>query len=110
MSLLGGLLGGAFGLLGNSMSNTAADNAADEAWDRTKKVLTNQVQWRVKDTIKAGLHPLAALGVNPASGPAPAQVGMDLGSTFGSMCQDIGRAAEAMMAPESKTAAAMTRA
>lgn len=106
MSILGSLIGGGLSLLGNAWNNTAADNAADEAWDRQKKVLTNQIQWRVADTVKAGLHPLAALGVNPASGPAPAQVGgVDLGS-FG---QDLGNSIEAKMDPMTKISSQAAR-
>lgn len=106
MSILGSLIGGGLSLLSNSWNNTAADNAADEAWDRQKKVLTNQIQWRVADTVKAGLHPLAALGVNPASGPAAAQVGgVDLGQ-FG---QDLGNSIEAKYDPATKISAAVAR-
>lgn len=94
-ALIGGLVSGGLGLLGSKMSNDAAEDAAEQAFEYQKQILQKQVQWRVKDAIKAGLHPLAALGVNPASGPPPAQVDMNLGSTLAGAGQDIGRALEA---------------
>lgn len=110
MGLLDGILGGIGGIVGGILNNTAADNAADQAWDRQKKMLTNQVQWRVQDAIKAGIHPLAALGVNPASGPPMANIaGGDFSAPLSQMGQDIGRAAEAYAAPEDKAAARMTQ-
>lgn len=75
------------------------NKSSKKAWKRQKKVLQNQIQWRVQDAEKAGLHPLAALGVVPAAGPSPAP-----GTDFGSMGQDIGRAAEALLSPEDKSA------
>lgn len=97
ISALGDLAGG----LANSYFS---DKAGDKAWKRQKKVLQNQVQWRVADAVAAGLHPLAALGLNPASGPVAGPVG-DLGSSLASMGQNLGRAAEAMLRPEDKLAA-----
>lgn len=108
--LLGGLLSGGLGLLGASWQNTAADNAADEAWDRQKKMLTNQIQWRVQDATKAGLHPLAALGINPASGPAVANIGGgDLGAPLAQMGQDVGDAISRFADPAEKTAASLAK-
>lgn len=45
------------------------------AWDRQKTAMQNQIQWAVEDAKKAGLHPLAALGVSPASAPVTHTVG-----------------------------------
>lgn len=62
----------------------------------TEYMNRNQIQWRVNDAEKAGLHPLAALGVNPASGPS-----MSVGDTggggpdFGGIGQDLSRAIQA---------------
>lgn len=39
-------------------------------WERQKAILQNQLLWRVQDARKAGIHPLAALGLSPASGPS----------------------------------------
>lgn len=60
------------------------------------EVLKNQLQWRMDDARRSGIHPLAALGVNPASGPS-----MSVGDTggggpdFGSIGQDLSRAISA---------------
>lgn len=91
-------------LIGGLADQYFAEKAGDKAWKRQKKVLQNQVQWRVADAVKAGLHPLAALGVNPASGPIADSVG-SLGSAVASMGANIGRAAEAFLTPADKIAA-----
>lgn len=83
------------------------EKSSDKAWKRQKKVLQNQVQWRVADAVKAGLHPLAALGLSPANGPA-ATVGSSLGSALSNMGQNIGRAAEAYLTPTDKAGARMS--
>lgn len=62
------------------------------------------IQWRVQDAVKAGLHPLAALG-NQGVSFSPVSVGgsapqMDLGN----MGQDISRALKAAMSEEDRTA------
>jgi len=100
-AIIAGGVGAAADLLGGVLDNYFANEAADKAWKRQKKVLQNQIQWRVADATAAGLHPLAALGVNPASGPAAAAVG-GMGSALSSMGQNIGRAVEAYMSPEEK--------
>lgn len=106
MSLLGGLISGGLGLIGAKQDATAADNLADQAWDRTKKMALNQIQWRVQDATKAGLHPLAALGINPASGPEAGVVSPNAGPSLAAAGADIGRGIEALSSPQEKIAAA----
>lgn len=96
-------------IVGNNAQNKAAKDAANKAWDRQQSVMKNQVQWRVQDAVKAGLHPLAALGMNPSSGPAAAAIGGDLGSNLAQAGQDIGRAMEANASPMDKANAQLTR-
>lgn len=101
---IGPAIGGIASAIGGALGEDSAQKSANKMYRRqvadNKEVLQNQVQWRVEDTVKAGLHPLAALGVNPASGPAGQFVG-DNGWRQ-QMGQDIGRAAEAMMSPSDK--------
>jgi len=46
---------------------------ADKAWKRQKKVLKNQIQWRVGDMRQAGLNPLLSIsgGVSGGAGAVP---------------------------------------
>lgn len=90
--------------VGLGLDYFASKEAAKKSWKQQKKILQNQIQWRVADAVKAGLHPLAALGVNPASGPGPASIG-DIGGAMSSMGQNVGRAVEAYMTPADKHAA-----
>lgn len=97
---------GALGdLAGGLVDQYFAQKASDKSYKFQKKVLQNQVQWRVADAVKAGLHPLAALGVNPASGPSVSVGGSGIGAALSSMGQNIGRAAEAYLTPADKIAA-----
>jgi len=62
------------------------------------------VQWKVSDAVKAGLHPLAAMGASTASGPSlsigsvgsvsppRAPGGSPMGAALSSMGQDVSRA------------------
>lgn len=98
------VIGAAAGLIGKGIDAFTSKMGADDAWKNQKKVLKNQVQWRVADSVAAGLHPLAALGM------APANVGGQwMGTDFGSMGQDIGRAVEAAASPMDKASSQMTR-
>jgi len=98
------IISGIGNLAGGLVDNYFNSQAMDKSYKFQKKVLQNQVQWRVEDAIKAGLHPLAALGMSPASGPS-AMVGSSLGSALSDMGQNIGRAAEAYLTPQDKAAA-----
>lgn len=82
-----------------------AGKAADKSYKFQKKVLQNSVQWRVDDAIRAGIHPLAALGMNPASGPSVSVGSSGLGGAIANMGGNISRAAEALLTPTDKLAA-----
>jgi hypothetical protein len=56
---------------------------------RQKKFAQNQIQWRVEDARKAGIHPIFALGATPMQ-YSPQAVG-DIGSSFAEMGQNISR-------------------
>ena len=71
----GSVVGGVAGYLGQKKAESAQRQANRLAYEREKEFAQNQIQWKVKDAVAAGLHPLAALGVNPASANASAQVG-----------------------------------
>lgn len=92
-------------LAGGIAQQYFGQSAADQAWKRQKKVLQNQVQWRVADATAAGLHPLAALGLSPAAGPMAAEVG-GVGAALSDMGQNVGRAVSAYMNPQEKAVAA----
>lgn len=58
------------GLGGESSAdrNAAARVASRKDYQRQQEILKSQVQWRVEDARKAGIHPLAALGLPAAGG------------------------------------------
>lgn len=105
-SILGSALGAVTGIFGayqsaKSQNAANAQNAAiaREQIEYQKELAKNQVQWRTEDAKKAGLHPLAALGVSPMS-YSPVS-GSAVGSTYDysgvgqslrQMGQDIDRA------------------
>lgn len=64
----GAMASGAVGMYAQHLENK-------KAWHRLKKLNKRQLQWRVKDAEKAGIHPLAALGISPASGPTMGSLG-----------------------------------
>lgn len=59
-----GALGGALSV---SSSNRAAREMAQMQADLQREFAQNAIQWKVDDAKKAGLHPLAALGISTAS-------------------------------------------
>lgn len=66
-------------------------NQKDPGLDFAKKAAKNQIQWKVADARKAGVHPLYALGA-PSFSPSVSSVGSSLASDISSMGQDISRA------------------
>lgn len=89
MSLLGSVLGAAGGVLGSVLQKSAAK----KQYNQQVSFAQNAIQWKAADAIKAGLHPLAALGANTVS-YSPQQVG-DMAGPLSNMGQDIGRSIEA---------------
>jgi len=90
-SAVGGLLGGLFS------SNAAKKNAeAERAFQR--EVAQNQIQWKIEDGKKAGVHPLAAMG-HQLTMPAATSVGTP---DYSSMGQNIGRALDATTSSNEK--------
>lgn len=87
--MLGEILSAVGGFLGLASNRDKAEADRRMQYDAAQ----NQVQWRVADANKAGVHPLAALGMNPVS-MAPVAVGDDAG-TMSNIGQDVGRAIKA---------------
>lgn len=102
-------------LISGMMGQNAQENA--NAANQTQNALnlqyqhqanTHGIRWKVEDAIAAGLHPLAALGVNPASGP-PGSVAMapetGMANAAASMGQDLSRAIHATRTERERDAA-----
>lgn len=109
---IGAIIGGVAGAVGNYFGQKAAQKQANKNQRRAEahelNILQNQVQWRVNDAMKAGLHPLAALGMNPASSSTGA------GQVFGpqdysGLGMEMGRAIDSVADPKDKVAAAATQ-
>lgn len=88
-------------LTNTALSAWSAHELNASNWQHQKELAQNQVQWRVEDAKKAGLHPLAALGISPSSySPAtalPDYSGLSgVGDTLYQMGQNADR--EAMQA------------
>lgn len=87
---IGGL---AADVLGGIFGNKSAKKAAQNAYNQQVQFAQNQVQWRVADAEKAGVHPLAALGMNPYQ-VQPSQAftsDLKVGDNLRQMSQDISR-------------------
>uniref|UniRef100_A0AAU8B1A6 DNA pilot protein n=1 Tax=Dulem virus 91 TaxID=3145802 RepID=A0AAU8B1A6_9VIRU len=93
---VGGVASSIIGSKSQSSANDANMGLAREQLAYQKELAQNQIQWKVEDAKKAGLHPLAGLGVSPASySPVSGgAVGYDysgLGNSLQQMGQDIDR-------------------
>lgn len=96
------LIGAGTKLLGGWMNQNATENAnaANLAQQQTAAAYqheanTKNIQWKVADAKAAGLHPLAALGVQPASGYSVGvgqSANTSMGDAVSGMGQDISRA------------------
>lgn len=91
--MLGAILGAAGSVLSSIMGNNAAEKSADKQARLQKEFAQKGVQWKVADAVKAGLHPLAALGANTMS-YSPISVGSSV-PDLGAMGQEVGRSIEA---------------
>lgn len=66
-----------------------ASKSADANKDFQKKFAKNAIQWKTQDALKAGIHPLFALGAPTMS---PSSTVGDVGGAIADMGQDISRA------------------
>lgn len=96
------LLGGWLNRNSQEQFNQAQMALAHENLDFQKAAAHSGIQWKVQDAMAAGVHPLAALGANTFS-PSPVTAGGEAPKMdFGSMGQDLGRAAKAMMSAQTR--------
>lgn len=108
LGAVGSIAGGIGGYFAQKSANKAAAKEARKAREHEINILKNQVGWRVTDAMKAGLHPLAALGLNPASsGTGAAQVFGP--QDYASLGADVGRALESATTPDEKVATRATQ-
>ena len=92
MGLLGDVAGAVGGIVGGVMGNQSAANVAQKNYEAQKEFAQNGIRWKVADAKAAGIHPLAALGVNNASF-SPSFTAGDY-SWLGDAGQNLGRAVE----------------
>ena len=98
---IGGIVGGAAnvvgGILGNnsqSSANSANLDFARQQFEYQKELHKNQLQWRAEDAKKAGLHPMAVLGLQSSSfSPVSSNVQANDYSWIGDLGQSAGYAA-----------------
>lgn len=100
-ALLGSKVGEYAGAVFNS---SKPGKQRKKEYERQKEFAQNALSWRVADAERAGLHPLAALGM-PVSSYAPQSVGGEVPGQFADMGADITRAATALADPISKLGA-----
>lgn len=107
-SLAGAGVSALGGVASSILSNKAAENVNLLNYKQAKEFAQNQIQWKVADAKKAGLHPLAALGMSPVMGPSATAVGdfSGLGAGLDQMGQNISRAIDAYQTQDQRDAEA----
>lgn len=92
-------------LWAGSEARKAAREAAQRNYEMQKEFAQNGIQWRVADAKAARLHPLAALGMQPAqASPSFVVEGTNHGATLKNLGQNVSRAARATASPEERIA------
>lgn len=82
-------------LLGGVISAHTAAQASQEEYERQKEFAQNSIQWRKDDAVKAGFHPLYALGAQGASYTPQTAMGDDYG--LGAASDALGKGISAMV-------------
>lgn len=95
--MLGAILGG----IGSVVNGFLGRSAASEQADLQKQFAKNAIQWKVQDSLKAGIHPLYGLGANTVN-YSPVSVGGPDMSWLGDMGQEIDRARMATSGAETR--------
>lgn len=91
--MLGAILGGIGSIASSLIGKSSADKAASKNIKLQKQFAQQGIQWKVADSLKAGIHPLYGLGAQTMSF-SPVNVGGSGGpdlSFLGQMGQDIDR-------------------
>ena len=91
---VGSAIGGILGANSQKDANSANLDFARQQFEYQKELHKNQLQWRVEDAKKAGLHPMAALGLQSSSfSPVSSNVQANDYSWIGDLGQSAGYAA-----------------
>jgi hypothetical protein len=64
---LGSIISAGASLIGGALSNRSRESVADQSAALSREFAQHGIRWKVRDAQKAGIHPLAALGVPPIS-------------------------------------------
>lgn len=94
----GALISGASSLLGGAFSSSSNLKATKAQIAAQREFAQHGVSWRVADAKAAGLHPLAALGMQPANF-SPVVIPDSMGPAIAEAGQNIGRAVAATSVP-----------
>ncbi len=91
---VGSAIGGILGANSQKDANSANLDFARQQFEYQKELHKNQLQWRVEDAKKAGLHPMAALGLQSSSfSPVSSNMQANDYSWIGDLGQSAGYAA-----------------
>lgn len=95
-SIVSGVLDAAGGILGNNAKQdmfSQAQALSREQFEYQKALHQNQIQWRVEDAKRAGVHPMAALGLSSMSfSPVSSASVPEYDNWLGEVGQNIDRA------------------
>lgn len=98
--MIGDLISAGASLLGGWLGQKSQDKNAERNIKLQKDFAQKGIQWKAADALKAGIHPLYAMGAQ-TNAFAPVSVGDSLGPAISSAGQDIGRAVSTgMTAPD----------
>lgn len=95
-----GIIGPALNLVGTALQADSLRGQANKQYDRQKEFAQSGIQWRVRDAIQAGVHPLYALGANTATYQPTQPLDYGIADMARSMGQDLSRSAKATLTPE----------
>lgn len=111
--MLGPLISAGASLLGGLMGKSSADDARDQANQHSlrqealqREFAQNGIQWKVQDALKAGIHPIYALGSGGASYAPVSQnftADTSLPNALASAGQDISRGIHATRTQSQRT-------
>lgn len=93
-------------LLGGILGQRSQAKMAEQNIEMQKLFAKKGIQWKVKDSLAAGVHPLFGLGAQTTSF-SPVSVGDSIGPAMADAGQDISRAISATSDPAAKVSATM---